>query len=116
VIYSPVQVCHPKNIGQNGIILYVPAKCVQITSTSMSAYECRSELNDTICSGQVQSINLFKYDCLRPVFRMECYIKLLPSVVKSLAQVCLPKCIDQNGMIKYVTANIYRITCTSMCA
>jgi hypothetical protein len=32
---------------------------------------------------------------------MECYIKFLPSVIKSLVQVSLPKSINQNGMIKF---------------
>jgi len=39
VINSLVKVYRPKIVGQNGIIHYVPAKCVQITYTSMSGYE-----------------------------------------------------------------------------
>ena len=32
-----VLVCMPKSIGQNGMIHFVPAKCDEITCTSMSA-------------------------------------------------------------------------------
>ena len=37
VINSPVQVCLPKNIGHNGLMHLVPAKCDKITCTSISA-------------------------------------------------------------------------------
>ena len=35
---------------------------------------------------------------------MEGYIKFVPSVIKSLLHLCLPKSIGQNGMIHYVPA------------
>jgi hypothetical protein len=34
-----VQVCLPRSIVQKGMLHLVPAKCDQITCTSMSAYE-----------------------------------------------------------------------------
>jgi hypothetical protein len=50
---SLVQLCLAMSIGQNGMIHLVPAKCDQITCTSMSALEFWSEWNDTISSCQV---------------------------------------------------------------
>jgi hypothetical protein len=47
------QVILPTSIGQNGMTLVVPAKCDQITCTSMSALEHRSELKDKLSSCQV---------------------------------------------------------------
>jgi hypothetical protein len=38
VIKLFVQVCLPKIVGQNGMIYEVPAKCDQITCSSMFAY------------------------------------------------------------------------------
>ena len=50
---SLVQVCLPKSIGQNGMMLKIPGKCGQITCTSMSAYEHYSERNDICRSCQL---------------------------------------------------------------
>ena len=48
VMESLVQVCLPRSTGQKGVIHVVPASCIQITFTSMSAEEHWSELNDTL--------------------------------------------------------------------
>ena len=53
MIESLVQVILPKSIGENVMVHVVPAKCDQITCTSMSALEHRSELKDKLSSCQV---------------------------------------------------------------
>ena len=47
---SLVHIYLAKNIGQNGMIKFVPGKCDEIICTSMSAKGHRSEWNDTLCS------------------------------------------------------------------
>ena len=83
-----VQICLPKGVGQNGMIHYVPAKCVQITYTSM----------------------------LTALARIEWFIKFLRSVIESFVQVCLPNSRGQNGIIIYDPAKCDQIIWTSLSA
>jgi len=53
VIKSLVQVCMRRSIGQIGVKHLVPAKCEQISCTSMSALEHRSELKEKFIYCQV---------------------------------------------------------------
>jgi hypothetical protein len=82
----------------------------------MSAFGNRAEWNDSLSCCQVYSNHFYKYVWLRALVRMEWYIKFLPSVIESLAQVCLPRSIGMIGVIYWVPVKCNLITCTSMAA
>jgi hypothetical protein len=73
---SVIKVCLPMSLGQNRIIHLVPAKCDEITCTSMSAYEQNESIHYVPANwNRITSTRIL---CLRAQVRMEGYIKFLP--------------------------------------